>query len=394
MRPRFIIMLFAFCVAQGITAQITPLGLVEESNLSAVDKKGAMYFVPELSFVDDYLYVATPKGLYRYLCDESGSEAEWEKLPLTDKLVLDFEVRGDTLIVLTREQLLFSSDGGKTTQSISIEEVNDSGKWALSGMAIHPYNVQQMYATCGAKLMRTQNGGVTWEEICYDDGSHIQMTRLFYNPHNPNSIIGFYNKGFTPHYGHLLFSHDGGSAWESGKGKYTGNNTSEIHNIAFHPTIEDRVFVCGSSVYGLSEDSGASWTGIFEPEWGQCVVFITDIIYDSHNFDILYGAEMFPNEGATTVVYSTDGGYTWETFFSESIVPKGHVLAMDMKDNLLALYTFSGGIYLLDVDAINTSVSPIVDDGSESAYYDIQGRKITHPTRGIYIKDGRKVVIK
>ena len=27
-------------------------------------------------------------------------------------------------------------------------------------------------------------------------------------------------------------------------------------------------------------------------------------------------------------------------------------------------------------------------------YYDLQGRKVAHPTRGIYIKDGRKVVIK
>jgi hypothetical protein len=27
-------------------------------------------------------------------------------------------------------------------------------------------------------------------------------------------------------------------------------------------------------------------------------------------------------------------------------------------------------------------------------YYDLQGRKVTNPTRGVYIKNGRKVIVK
>ena len=35
-----------------------------------------------------------------------------------------------------------------------------------------------------------------------------------------------------------------------------------------------------------------------------------------------------------------------------------------------------------------------LDSKTSSPYYDLQGRKVAHPTRGIYIKDGKKVVIK
>ena len=396
MKTKLTILFLSLFLAQSMMAQLTSLGLVEESNISSVDTKGAVRFVPEISFIGDYLYVATPNGLYRYLCENTEEQSEWEKLPLTDKLVLDFVVRGDTLVALTREQLLFSLDGGKTTLPVSVEEVTDSGRWALSGMAVHPHSTMQIYVACGAKLMHTQDGGATWNEICKDDGSRIQMTRMFYNPRNSHQMVGFYNKGNTPHYGYLLFSHDGGSVWKSGVGEYTDNNLSEIYNVAFHPTLEGRAVACGSSVYGLSEDGGASWSGVFNSKWGQCVISVTDIIYDSRNPDILYGADLLPgyyNEGTTTVLRSTDGGYTWDEFFSESVAPNAHVLSFDMKDNLLALYTYAGGIYLLDVDAVNTSISPVVNGENTATYYDLMGRKVDSPTRGIYIKEGRKVVI-
>ena len=43
-----------------------------------------------------------------------------------------------------------------------------------------------------------------------------------------------------------------------------------------------------------------------------------------------------------------------------------------------------------------TNVEELTHKPSTDAtpYYDLMGRKVTNPTRGIYIKDGRKVVIK
>lgn len=395
MKTRLMIVLLAFCVARGMMAQITSLGLAEECDLSSVDLKGAMEFVPELSFVDNSLYVATPKGLYRYLCDGSRDSAEWEKLPLTDQLVLTFVVRDDTLIVLTRDELLVSLDGGVTAKSLPVEEATDSGKKPLRGMAVHPHDANRIFVSSALKLMYTHDGGTTWEEICYDDGSRILLTRLFYNPHNVNQLVGYYNVAQWA--SHLRYSHNGGLRWSpvdiATGGELWDKGYSETYNIAFHPILENRIILCGSNSYGISEDGGASWTGIFNTELDQLAAYLTDIVYDKRNSDILYGLDTkYTQSGITVILRSTDGGYTWEEIFYETIAPKGHAISFDMRDNLLALYT-GNGIYLLDVDAIDTSVSPIVNDGSESVYYDLTGRKVSHPTRGIYIKDGRKVVM-
>ena len=390
MKQRLFYLFLVFSLTQGMMAQITSLGLVEESNIANVDKGGYMRFIPELSFVDDYLYVATPKGLYRILYK---SQTEWEKLSLTDELVLDIEVRGDTVIALTRNQLIYSLDGGKTAKSIStLEILGEDNKFTLEDMAVHPHNANQILVISGAgHLMRTHDCGSEWEEI--DKETPCGLTHLFYNPSNADQLIGVSNNEILD-FGSLLFSHDGGHKWMYGDGVYYDGNTSEICNVAFHPTIDGRVAVCGYGVYGLSDDAGASWTGVFEPKWGQTIVHITDILYDTRNPDILYGADWGGmQEGITSVVRSTDGGYTWESFYEASLAPNAYVLSFDMKDNLLALYTYGGGIYLLDVDALEASISSTQSDAIVTPYYDLMGRPVAHPTRGIYIKDGRKVVI-
>ena len=42
---------------------------------------------------------------------------------------------------------------------------------------------------------------------------------------------------------------------------------------------------------------------------------------------------------------------------------------------------------------LNTSISPIVAPNTDTPYYDLQGRPVANPTRGIYIRNGRKVVL-
>ena len=41
-----------------------------------------------------------------------------------------------------------------------------------------------------------------------------------------------------------------------------------------------------------------------------------------------------------------------------------------------------------------TSVSTSVANKAPTPYYDLMGRPVATPTRGIYIKDGRKVILK
>ena len=58
-------------------------------------------------------------------------------------------------------------------------------------------------------------------------------------------------------------------------------------------------------------------------------------------------------------------------------------------DNGIALYQSPDGCYKEG----GTSVKEFLVDGPVVPYYDLMGRPVAHPTRGIYIKDGRKVVI-
>ena len=391
MKRKALILFLLSCITQGMMAQLTSLGLVEESNIANADKNGAMRFIPELSFEGDFLYVATPNGVFRNPYKEVEAITQWEKLPLTDQLVLDIEVRGDTLVVLTRDQLICSFDGGKTGKPILATEImGEDNKSSLEGMAVHPHNAKQILITSKAKLMCTYDSGTKWEEMSSEIPT--PLTRLFYDPANTNQLVGISNN-YIFDSGALLFSHDGGHEWKYADGVYHDGNISEIYNVAFHPTEEGRIAACGVGVYGLSDDAGATWTGVFEPKWGQVIVHITDIIYDTRNPNILYGADWGGmQEGITSIVRSTDGGYTWKTLYEEFVVPNAYVLSFDMKDNILALYTYGGGIYLLDVDAVEASITSIETNGITTSYYDFSGREVLHPTRGIYIKNGRKVI--
>ena len=50
--------------------------------------------------------------------------------------------------------------------------------------------------------------------------------------------------------------------------------------------------------------------------------------------------------------------------------------------------------YPLEVTINNvSSVTDIDNPATDTPYYDLQGRPVANPARGIYIKDGRKVVL-
>lgn len=57
-------------------------------------------------------------------------------------------------------------------------------------------------------------------------------------------------------------------------------------------------------------------------------------------------------------------------------------------------YTVHFGSMEVVVTQGNAFVDDMIGELVETIYYDLMGRKVAHPTRGIYIKDGRKVLIK
>ena len=398
MKKLIFILSFFFFAVQGMMAQLASLGLVKESNVQ--DKKNeikrGLYFIPEITFVgENMLYAGTPTGLYK--CDISNLDAvQWEKLPITDDIIEDFEVRGDTIIVLSRKELLLSVDGGMTAQrrysdTVFLDDI-DYVQRELCNVAVYPGDAKRFYvAHQNSYLSYTDDFGESWTRI---EGRGL--TDLFYSPHNPNRIVGYrFNKFYTS--AGTYISNDSGLNWTYARDETQDHR--DMYRIAFHPTDSNRLALCGNGPYALSFDGGASWQGIYRQVgvWEYSVAYLIDVIYDPRNPDTLYGAQLFSdslkeNLDTMKVIRSIDSGLTWNEFFVEPMANKGNLLRMDIKDNRLALYTSANGIYLLDVDAV-ASISPITSEAALTPYYDLQGRPVVNPTRGIYIKDGKKVII-
>ena len=364
MKRRILCILFTLIAVQNIMAQLTSLGLVEESNIASewnTIRDGALGFVPKLAYNGDYLYAATPNGLHRSHCDSLGA---WEKIPFTDELVIDFDVHGDTLVALSRNELFISLDNGKTIKAISKTEFMGE-EYSLQGIAVSPADAKEIIVTNGYRLAVTHDGGEQWSME-----QDVHLTKLYYNPLVTNSFIGF-NNSTTTNECYYYYSTDGYNQWSESEHIYEGlGNIAELYDITFHPTQEGRVIAYGQGRYCISDNSGASWTHICDSRHPhQPIVNVTDVEYDKRNPDILYAADMtakYANQ--LTILRSTDGGHTWNSFYSIA-KGKGHALSIALQDNLLAIYTYGKGIYLLDVDALDKQISKphLVTEGKQWA---------------------------
>ena len=396
MKARLISLCVITFTLQSVFAQLASLGYVEKYNSSKV------------YLLDGQLFAATSQGLYKRGVDDA--EGGWEKLSSTNGNVTDFMVRGDTLIVLTDSCLIISTDGGKTSKSISVDAIapgwkedpyyNGStsfGKIKMQGLAVHPHTTKRLYVAYKG-LSYSEDGGESWHVV---DGN-MRIEDICYNPLDETNLIAYAHTTsdfvVLDKNAKVYVSTDAGANWKQVGGFY-GSNITELRGIAFHPTEANRVMLYGTSIYAMSDDRGLTWQTIgAEPNDPNLdvtpLVYLDNLVYDSRNPNILYGADWkasYEAEKKVRILRSTDGGFSWDTFYT--IDNTAVVGSMSMDNGILAIATAQGGIYLLDVDAVEVSVPSIETNPTASPYYDLMGRPVAHPTRGIYIKDGRKVVI-
>ncbi len=399
MEKRIFCLFLLLIATQGLMAQLTSLGHVEETMSTGIY---------ELSIHENQLYAASQQGLYQYNLD--GTTGKWEKLPFTDDAITDFSVCGDTLIAINPKTLFFSTDGGETAKSMSIDVIAPGwrdnpyynggaslGEIKLSGLAVHPHNAQKFFVAYRG-LSYTEDGGDSWTVVDIPDNSNILFEGVYSNPLDADNMIAYTNEGMTANSMAKVFvSADGGANWEYTKG-YVGNSITKFYNLAFHPTDKNRIMMCGAGIYAKSEDQGKSWKTIgkesVNPDEGITpLLYLEDMVYDSRNSDIIYGADMtssYDPDKKVHILRSTDGGLSWNAFFT---IGGTHVVScLSMSGNILAISTTSG-IYLLDVDAVDNSVVPVVNDKGDTPYYDLLGRPVANPTRGIYIKDEKKIAV-
>lgn len=380
MKTRIISLCLLLIAAQSVMAQLTSLGVIEDSLM--VEEHY------EIKLYNNRLYASSSDGVYLY--DLNSLVSGWEKLTFSDKTILDFEVRGDTIVALSQQLLYISTDGGKTANHIPIDVIDpnwnkDGLMRTLYGLALHPFDAKRMHVSqYSGGLSYSDDGGLSWVEV----DSINSTPYLRYNPLDAKYMIGYGTNN-------VVCSRDGGLSWE----RSALSGTRVVHDVAFHPTNKWRIVACGD-LYAMSNDGGYEWQmiGSQSPPLGDIVpaAYLYDVVYDSRDPNILYGAdETEYRNNRIPILRSTDGGFTWETFYViETSEPTG-VFNMCVKDNLLIIYTlWNKEIYLLDVDAVETSISAIEGEHRTiTPYYDLQGRKVANPTRGIYVKDGKKIAV-
>lgn len=62
-----------------------------------------------------------------------------------------------------------------------------------------------------------------------------------------------------------------------------------------------------------------------------------------------------------------------------------------------SVVTVSGSVngFKLDFGGVNTGIEAVIQaDEANATYYDLSGRRVMRPTKGIYVKNGRKVYVK
>lgn len=389
MKTKMTCLLLLLSVAQGIQAQLV--------SLNSMVQIGGCY---NLSFHGKNLYAATSQGLSLYSVD--NKDGDWTNLSFPSCAVRDFVVRGDTVIALTDTILYVSADGGLTVKSIPFNIIapewknNSDSQMKLSSLSMHPTDAMRFYVAYGG-VSYTEDGGNTWVEMNIPQ----YIEGLFYNPSDETNLIAFANKSaINIDRASVYVSTDGGKNWDN-TGGYTADAVTVFESIAFHPTDKNKIIICGSGIYAMSEDQGKTWRTVGEepsaPNKGITpAAYLNDLVYDSRNPNILYGADMmavYENVKKVRILRSTDGGLSWSTFYTFEPESWCAVPSISMDENILAISASVAGIYLLDVDAVDTSVPAIEKDVLDTPYYDLQGRPVDNPIRGIYIKDGKKTYV-
>ena len=371
MRTRLLSLFALLFLAHNAIAQLTSLGLTEETHCTVK----AFVPLPLLEVSDNYLYASTSKGLYRYALDGTG---EWSLVLATDKFVSDYAVRGDTVIVTTTDLLYVSYDGGAEVTSIPMDTVFNrdmselvwfNGKGA--GVGVHPYNAKHFYVGHSGGGAYTGDGGQTWRQL--NQPGH-PGSDFSYNPLDTLQIVGYADDVW---YGDsdVRCSIDGGMSWTQRLG-WDG----VIIGILFHPTDKDKVIAYGG-VYYMTDGSLEKWNRSPSADTRT----LMDVVYDPYDPEILYGIT------STRVKRSTDGGYTWSEIYNMQDIATT-LVSIAIHDHTLYICTSDKGVYAFDLTA--AAISPVVEEASSlSPYYDLMGRPVANPTRGIYIKDGKKIAV-
>lgn len=177
---------------------------------------------------------------------------------------------------------------------------------------------------------------------------------------------------------------------EDGKIYHKTANEEESLWFDYNANIGDTIFYKDSFIRIVGHsDTTITCNGISQTYKGVVVqVGVCDIYIGDSDSSTHYDYYLFPGEMET--FFEVLGLLTCGDIF-QTLNPMqvGITFLLWIKRDGELLYQKEENLFWHD----NTGITIPVIEKSFTPYYDFTGRKVAHPTRGIYIKDGKKVVI-
>jgi photosystem II stability/assembly factor-like uncharacterized protein len=259
--------------------------------------------------------------------DNAGKS--WETQKINDKGLLNavFFIDNNKGFVAGQKSnvpIVYKTDnGGKTwiRQSIPID--------AGSCFDIFFLNSLEGWIILDSSLIKTTDGGTTWQKIDLPQGGDYYLQHVRFNNQNDGTIIGleFVNSMI---YGLIMQTKDGGQSFDK---QY---NYSYINGIA---GSGDKCWLVGNDNNVLYSENGKSWIPQLEKAYS-----LSDIEFVSKNKGFIAGLSAYHSgpDGDFVILSTDDGGDTWKE--GDTHIPEDWC-CFDFLDGSTAWFGGLRGIY-------------------------------------------------
>lgn len=384
----------------GVKASV--LGIFENTNLPA----GNSYEcggVHRLEIVDDELYAATEKGIYKY----SESENSWTCWAMEDYNVLDFKAKGDDIVAIVVPQ---DREGFRAVEVAKlvranrncseVEDIMDGGMgYSYRGkrltyvmrLAQHPAKPATLMVAAYPGVWISEDFGTTW--ILKTEGLYGYNENQFLGWHPLKENVLFYTSESPMFAAQIMRSENGGDDWDIIDPDQSGDNS--CHHLAFDPSNADHILYSGEGCIFESNDCGKTWEDVFQHDVFEGN-YIYNVMFDPSNAGTVYAVACCPNPQNIRIFMSSDNGKSWASIaesdsFSEFEYWEYESVLFNGK---IFIYTHSG-VLTYDIDDVSaiSDVQTVGDDKSAPVVYDVWGRNVGNMRSGnLYIKHGKKFI--
>ena len=159
------------------------------------------------------------------------------------------------------------------------------------------------------------------------------------------------------------------------------------HNVEFEKGVAFVAKVSGNMVQLTDVNAVKAGTPVLLKVEGSKVATITDTTPDDVDTDLLVSDGTVVGDETTIYVLANKNDKVGFYLLASGVtLPEGKAY----------LSVANGGAHEFLGFGDATAVMPIAQPQAtgKAAYYDLQGRRVAQPTKGLYLKDGRKVIVK